>query len=244
MLNCKELKNETDQLSNISKTWFYLDTGVGDGLFNMACDSFLLDKLILGNFDQPVLRIYGWDKDTWSLGLNQDFNFDSSSVPIVKRVTGGQAVLHETVEKEITYSIVVKYGYKLKQLYSEVGGILFYFLSLYGLDASFGYKKGEYLKSFNCFESKTIADIVVEDKKVIGNAQYRKKEYILQHGSIKLDLIKNFSKKGKASDLNQITINLKKSFEECLKIGFLDYTLSEDDLSNINKIKNKYLINN
>ena len=53
-----------------------------------------------------------------------------------------------------------------------------------------------------------------------------KKNYVLQHGSIKLDMIRKLS--GKNTDFEDAKINLKKMFEGKLKINFLDYTLTDD----------------
>jgi len=83
--------------------------------------------------------------------------------------------------------------------------------------------KKNYVEDFNCFNSKTSADIVVNDVKVIGSAQCRKKRAFLQHGSIKLDKIRELSGKNITSEM--AVSDLKIAFEKSLKINFQDYSL-------------------
>ena len=113
------------------------------------------------------------------------------------------------------------------------------FLQTYGLSGQYGYSNNSYFELFNCFDSRTEADIVINDIKVIGNAQCRKKEYVLQHGSIRLDIIRKLS--GKDINFEDAKINLKKSFENKLKIRFMDYTLTDGDCKKI-KERSKTLI--
>jgi len=279
-MNLKNLKKENlNFISSISPNWFFLDTGIHDGIFNMSCDNFLLDSISNNSIKLPLLRVYGWLNPTLSIGANQstfpftagpatfppearprpfragryppelrhtvearlprlygrlpsdathsgkDFvdNILVQNLPIVKRVTGGQAVLHGLPEDELTYSVFINYG-KVKQLYFEIGEVLLQFLTAYNLKGEFGYSSNSYFKNFDCFNSKTEADIVVNDTKVIGSAQCRKKEYVLQHGSIKLDIVRKLS--GKNTDFEQAKVNLKKAFQDKLKIKFIDYTLT------------------
>ena len=190
----------------------------------MSCDNFLLDSISKNSIKFPLLRVYGWTKPTLSIGANQTLIEPIQKYPLVKRVTGGQAVLHGIPNDELTYSVFVNYGYKVKQLYFEIGEILLEFLNLYNLKGEFGYSSNNYFKDFDCFNSKTEADIVVNDIKVIGSAQHRKKDYVLQHGSIKLDVIRKLSKKN--TNFEDAKANLKKAFQDKLRIEFVDYTLT------------------
>ena len=232
--NFKNLKEKNlNYINNISSTWFFLDTGTNDGIFNMSSDNFLLDSMSNKLIKFPLLRVYGWVEPTLSIGANQLVIEPIQKASVVKRVTGGQAVLHGLQDDELTYSVFINYGYKVKQLYLEIGEILLTFLNIYDLKGEFGYSANNYFKNFDCFSSKTEADIVVNDMKVIGSAQCRKKNYVLQHGSIKLDIMRRLL--GKNPDFEQAKINLKKAFEDKLKINFIDYTLTENDCK---KIKN------
>ena len=195
----------------------------------MLCDSFLLNERLSGNIKNPVLRVYAWSEPTVSLGVNQKVDEMTENMTLnhtfVKRITGGQAVFHDTELNELTYSVCLYYEYQIKSLYKEIGEALISFLSKYGIKGEFGYSDKNYFNNFNCFNSKTSADIVVNDVKIIGSAQCRKKKYVLQHGSIRLDLIRNLS--GVELDFQKAAFDLKSSFEEELKITFNQESLCE-----------------
>ena len=200
----------------------------------MHCDNVLLDKVIREEISLPLLRTYGWNTPTISIGLNQKFNPSTNAdLPFVKRITGGQAVIHSNPLDEITYSIFLRYEYRSKDLYLEIGNLLISFLEKLGLQGRFGYSKQDlnYFTSFNCFDSKTTADIVVDDIKVIGNAQRRKKKYILQHGSIRLDKIKLLT--CKELTFEEAATSLKETFKKKLNVNFIDFFLANDDYRKI-----------
>lgn len=202
----------------------------------MQCDEYLLDSFMNHSIDFPVLRVYGWSELTLSLGANQktdSLKNEFPNCPSVKRLTGGMAVLHDT--SELTYSVVLDAGNAFKKTYYEIGEALIFFLVELGLKASYGYSSEKnYFKQFNCFDSETPADIVVNDIKIIGSAQYRKKSYILQHGSIKLDLISKFT--GNNIEFSDARKLLKQAFEKQLNIDFLDYCISDIDLRKIERV--------
>ena len=75
----------------------------------MALDEMLLDQVIAGA--PPVVRFYRWQPATLSLGVNQAYGeIDPDGCArrgflIVRRPTGGRAVLHQY---ELTYSLVAR----------------------------------------------------------------------------------------------------------------------------------------
>ena len=87
-------------------------TGRRRGLFNMQFDEYLAVKLSSG-IGVPTLRLYGWDPPAVSIGFNQDAGeFDEeklrrSGIDLVRRPTGGRAILHAN---ELTYSVVLAAG--------------------------------------------------------------------------------------------------------------------------------------
>ena len=221
----KNNSNKLNKLHNCNLPWIYLNTGINNGKYNMLCDAFLLNSRINEVVKNPILRVYGWSEATVSLGLNQKMDELKLNHPFVKRITGGQAVFHGTELDELTYSVCLLYENNIKSLYEKIGNVLLKFLSKYSLTGEFGYSDKNYINDFNCFNSKTSADIVVNDIKVIGSAQSRKKKYVLQHGSIRLDLIRSLS--DVELDFNRAAFDLKSSFEDELKIVFNDPSLSE-----------------
>ncbi len=147
----------------------------------------------------PMLRLYGWKPWAISLGANQKLeDFDPNKlqefgVDIVRRPTGGRAVLHAN---ELTYSIVINVNGKLtpKDIYREIH--LFIVRGLTRLGAyKLTFEKSQpnfrdYYKkeiaSVSCFASSARYEIEWEGKKIVGSAQRIVGNTLLQHGSILL----------------------------------------------------------
>lgn len=187
----------------LKETWRFIDTGNGSASFNMALDEALLNWQSKREIP-PVIRFYGWNPATLSIGYFQkaDKEIDLESVRkqglgFVRRPTGGRGVLHE---HELTYSVIVSESHpKMPKTVTEAyrvisEGILQGFHQL-GLNAYFAVpqttEERELLKSPHsavCFDAPSWYELVVEGRKVAGSAQTRQKGVILQHGSILLDL--------------------------------------------------------
>ncbi|CAN2250371.1 octanoyltransferase LipM [Bacillus vallismortis] len=185
------------------ETWRFIDSGNANPAFNMALDEALLywhsEKKI-----PPVIRFYGWNPATLSVGyfqnIKKEINFEAVhkyNLGFVRRPTGGRGVLHD---QELTYSVIVSEEHPempatVTEAYRVISeGILQGFRNL-GLDAYFAIprteKEKESLKnprSSVCFDAPSWYELVVEGRKVAGSAQTRQKGVILQHGSILLDL--------------------------------------------------------
>jgi lipoyl(octanoyl) transferase len=183
--------------------WRFIDSGNCSPSFNMALDEALLDWHSEGKIP-PVIRFYGWNPATLSIGYFQkvDKEIDMEAVKahglgFVRRPTGGRGVLHE---HELTYSVIVSEEHPempktVTEAYRVISeGILKGFHQL-GLEAYFAVPKTvedhEALKnprSAVCFDAPSWYELVVEGRKVAGSAQTRQKGVILQHGAILLDL--------------------------------------------------------
>jgi Lipoyl protein ligase A/B catalytic domain len=97
-------------------TWRLLVTEPLDGATNMAVDEALLRARIQAS-GAPTVRFYGWRPATVSLGYAQplDETVDRTrcralGIGLVRRPTGGSAILHEPPEREVTYSVVAREG--------------------------------------------------------------------------------------------------------------------------------------
>ncbi|KOP83421.1 biotin/lipoate A/B protein ligase family protein [Cytobacillus solani] len=185
------------------EVWRFIDSGAGSPSFNMALDEALLDWNSEGKIP-PVIRFYGWDPATLSIGYFQkvDKEIDMEQVKahglgFVRRPTGGRGVLHE---HELTYSVIVSEEHPdmpktVTEAYRVISeGILKGFHHL-GMDAYFAVprtaEERDSLKnprSAVCFDAPSWYELVVEGRKVAGSAQTRQKGVILQHGSILLDI--------------------------------------------------------
>lgn len=183
--------------------WRFIDSGNGSPSFNMALDEALLDWHSEGKIP-PVIRFYGWNPATLSIGYFQKVEkeidleaVEKHGLGFVRRPTGGRGVLHE---HELTYSVIVSEEHPempktVTEAYRVISqGILKGFHHL-GLEAYFAVPKTpeerDALKSPRsavCFDAPSWYELVVEGRKVAGSAQTRQKGVILQHGSILLDL--------------------------------------------------------
>ncbi len=185
------------------KQWAFIDSGERSPSYNMALDEALL-KWHSEGVIPPVIRFYGWNPPTLSIGyfqrLERDINMEAvknHGLGFVRRPTGGRAVLHD---KEVTYSVIVNEDYPempstVTEAYRVISeGLLIGFQKL-GLDAYFAVPETDEEKaelraprSGVCFDSPSYYELVVEGRKVAGSAQTRQKGVILQHGSILLDI--------------------------------------------------------
>lgn len=175
------------------------DYKVNTGRFNMDEDANLLDYAVENNLNEPILRLYGWCPACISLGRNQDdFSVNNlycskNNIDIVRRLTGGRALLHN---KELTYSFICNFDYlengnSVIESYKEISGALIKSLSLLNIELAFPNNKKHSSKTRYCMSLSTGADLSYQNKKLIGSAQFRKQNYILQHGSILMDYDKN-----------------------------------------------------
>lgn len=179
-----------------SECWRLLDTGTLSGPENMA-----IDEALLCSFDQcskPILRLYGWHPAAISLGRFQKARevldtgcCHSDGTTIVRRITGGGVIYHAD---ELTYSIIcapeqIPETNSIKDSFRVLTGFLLRFYRDLGLDACYavdGHDSGEKLgeRTPFCFAGKESYDILVNGRKIGGNAQRRLKRIIFQHGSI------------------------------------------------------------
>lgn len=173
----------------------FINYEIKTGQQNMQFDSELLENAIKNADSEPVFRLYGWEPYCVSLGRNQksdfvDNNFlKENNIDVVRRLTGGRALLHAD---EITYSFVcssscLNNGENVIESYKEISQILIDAFKELGIALSFGGEKKYRGHADYCMLVSTGADLCYENRKLIGSAQFRKNNYILQHGSILYD---------------------------------------------------------
>ncbi len=159
-----------------------------------------------------VVRLYRWSEPTLSLGYFQNYAEKSNDpgldrLACVRRSTGGGAIVHD---QEITYSIALPTKSSKggdRELYLDVHRRMCSWLNglgwpamLYadwqrsGSDFVGGSSKDGVGRAdpggsdpFLCFERRSEFDLVVDGYKVLGSAQRRVGNAILQHGSLLLD---------------------------------------------------------
>jgi lipoate-protein ligase A len=166
--------------------WRLIVDAVGRcGEYNMAMDEALLEEV--ARHGGAYLRLYRWDPPILSLGRNQLNTFDD--VPVVRRPTGGQAVWHE---HEVTYAVVAPIALfgSLRKAYCEIHTRLARALRSLGVDAVLAPAHPPIRPSAHpasCFASPVGGEILVNGRKLVGSAQVRRGDALLQHGSILLD---------------------------------------------------------
>jgi lipoate-protein ligase A len=153
----------------------------------MKIDAELLER------KEPAFRLYGWSPMCVSVGRNQKddflkndsrFTLHGSRIDIVRRLTGGRALLHDN---EITYSVVCPAGKEsVTESYKRISQVLVDAFARLGIELEFG-GRPKNAKQNNCMLVSTGADLCYRGKKLIGSAQFRKDGWILQHGSILYD---------------------------------------------------------
>lgn len=207
---------------------------------NMRIDSDILNDAIEKQQKEPILRFYGWKPACVSLGRNQseehiNMNFcKENGIDIVKRVTGGRGLLHDD---EVTYSFVcpcdyLEGGESIIKSYKEISSAIILGLKTIGIETELGSKKQRSASFDYCMMLSTGADLCYNGKKLVGSAQYRKHNYILQHGSVLFSYDKKIIENifNEKTDENSITcikeINTsltRKDIVKALTNGFTKY---------------------
>lgn len=169
--------------------------GPADGRYNMAVDEALLESVADPNAP-PVVRLYGFAPPTLSLGRFQatagHIDLDAvraDGILLVRRPTGGQAVLHD---REVTYSVVMGRthlaGFSKRKVYRFVADMLLVGLQQLAVPGVLtGGARGD-PRNPNCFAAASEYEIdSAAGRKLIGSAQMVSRHGVLQHGSIPLD---------------------------------------------------------
>ncbi len=178
------------------KQWRLLVTPASHGAWNMAIDEALLEAV---GQDQslPCLRLYSWTPPCLSIGYAQpcadidrnrlfDLGWDW-----VRRPTGGRAILHTD---ELTYSVIApldepRVSGGVLESYQRLSNALL--VALHSVNIPAVARPISPSVKLNtdgpvCFEVPSNYEIVVGGKKLIGSAQARRKNSVLQHGTLPL----------------------------------------------------------
>jgi lipoate-protein ligase A len=178
-------------------SWRLIKTAPARGAWNMALDEALLEGMHIEPA-LPVMRLFAWEPPCLSLGVAQpaaDVNMPALQArgwDLVRRPTGGRAILHTD---ELTYSVIgphteARLAGSVLESYQRLSLALLEALHLLAVPAR---SEAEPLlpassdpKGPVCFEVPSNYEITVNGKKLIGSAQARRKEGVLQHGSLPL----------------------------------------------------------
>ena len=156
----------------------------------MALDEALMDRA--RQTGEWVLRVYSWSRPTISLGRNQSargcYDLDrvrELGLGVVRRPTGGRAILHD---REITYSVTapVAGAGDLRESYERINALLLGGLRLIGVDATVATpsRRAPAPTMAPCFDQPSTGELTLGGRKLAGSAQWRSDDALLQHGSI------------------------------------------------------------
>ncbi|MBU0491949.1 MAG: lipoate--protein ligase family protein [Chloroflexi bacterium] len=180
----------------MTTAWRLLSSGPADGPTNMAVDEALMEGQ-----SPPTLRFYGWEPPCVSLGRFQPVDgavdraaCQSRGIDLVRRLTGGRAILHDAPDRELTYSLVVPAQDALAagdvlSSYRAISAALVAGLRRLGVPAAVTPARtlGPDPATAACFDQPADYEITVHGRKLVGSAQARRGGVILQHGTVLLD---------------------------------------------------------
>jgi lipoate-protein ligase A len=156
------------------------------------------DRALLELADQEgavLLRLYRWEPFCLSFGCNEPAlrrydrrRIEDRGLDTVRRPTGGRAVWHA---RELTYAVAAPepaFG-PLRAAYLALHAILAGAVRRLGADAMLAPEPGSAapLESGPCFARPAGGEVLVGGRKVVGSAQVRIGNTLLQHGSLLLE---------------------------------------------------------
>jgi lipoate-protein ligase A len=160
--------------------WRLLKLETRNGFENMALDQAISESVAEGQSPNTI-RFFKWNPSTVTIGYFQSLweevnveNCLKKNVDIIRRITGGGAVYHDQ-KGEITYSVIAKqdmFPNDLTKTYKIIGDWIIDSLKEINLEGEF----------------QPINDVLVNGKKISGNAQTRRNNVMHQHGTILYDL--------------------------------------------------------
>ncbi|MCD6173564.1 MAG: lipoate--protein ligase family protein [Sulfurimonas sp.] len=223
-----------------------------------------VDEALLSNFkdkDLPILRLYRWEP---SLSLGRFSNLydtldlntlEKQNIPFVRRMTGGGILIHGG---DLSYSIVLPKnslkGIGVKKSYRYLCEFLIHLYKKLNLHAKFANDLELHISKSNiCMKANEPYDIIINSKKIGGNAQRYTKETLFQHGSIPINLdtklfknifledidLKNLTtlnKIGKNITYKELSNILVESFAQSFNIKLVNDTLNKIELQNVDKL--------
>ncbi|MCS7055899.1 MAG: lipoate--protein ligase family protein [Thermoflexales bacterium] len=169
--------------------------GARDGATNMARDE-AISRAVSAGQQPPTLRLYGWQPPAISLGQSQridsvdEARCRADGVEIVRRPTGGLAILHTD---ELTYSVSLPIGHPIAEgdvmtSYRRIAEAIMAALRALGVPdvGANRVAKEQRAKGPVCFEAPSDYEVVGAGRKLVGSAQWRRTDGVLQHGSLPL----------------------------------------------------------
>jgi len=168
------------------KNWRLLNLQTRNAYTNMAIDEAILTARTIDRAPN-TLRLYRWTPSAVSIGKNQQpenevqkDNLRKLGIDLVRRISGGGTVYHDE-RGEVTYSLIAKMndlGVKdITAVYAKVYSGITDALRIMGIKADFS--EGD---------AKNCPNLTVKGRKISGSSQAHKREIVLQHGTLLLEV--------------------------------------------------------
>jgi len=173
--------------------WRLLLDPPGPGAWNMGVDEALLEVARRGG--GASLRLYRWQGPWLSLGYAQRLSarqalaLAQAQVGVVRRATGGRAVLHGA---DLTYCVAAPESALpagLRATYALLSRALELAMRELGVAVERVGRRAERSgdAGFDCFAAPAHDELCARGRKLVGSAQRRARGAVLQHGSIRLE---------------------------------------------------------
>ncbi|QLK27317.1 lipoate--protein ligase family protein [Natrinema zhouii] len=184
------------------RDWRLLRDEPRDGATQMALEEIAARTAL--EDDVRTVRTYSWEPSTLSLGYRQDADTvdwkfcEREGIDVTRRQTGGGGIYHDRYA-DISYTIVApadEVPGNLMECYELFCEPVLEAFDRMGVDAAFAsaeqdsiYQPSCYLRDINpAHDIVAPADAGAQAEKISGNAQYRQRDVVIQHGSISYDL--------------------------------------------------------
>ena len=180
-----------------NKMRWLLEEAPGSPKYNMAVDEALLAELT-AQVGSPAVRVYRWDRHCVSIGrlqLEEPVRTLYPGLPIVRRPTGGRAVLHGddlTISVAICLSGLPEDCRSVLTSHHLIMSSVLKALQAQGLEVCFGgCAIGSQAGIVNCFELSAACDLIDSHtgEKLVGSAQRREGAALLQQMSLPLRIL-------------------------------------------------------
>ncbi len=181
------------------RTFRLIRSAPASAQYNMALDKSIFSRYLDDGI--AVLRLYAWCAPSLTYGVSQrpetEINLDaclSDGVQVAQRMTGGGVLFHH---REVTYSFVcakedIGESREVFVSYRRSCAFLTHFYKSLGLNPSFAVEGADFQAQSCphqlCSASREKYDILLNGRKIGGNAQKRSRQAIFQHGSIPFDI--------------------------------------------------------
>ncbi|EMA54161.1 biotin/lipoate A/B protein ligase [Halococcus thailandensis JCM 13552] len=178
------------------REWRLVREDVRPGPLNMALDEIAAETAAAGG--PRTVRVYRWEPSTLSLGYRQepatvDWEFcDREGISVTRRPTGGGGIYHDS-HGDVSYSIVAPAAElpgDLMDTYELLCEPLFDGFDRLDVPVSFASEDRPAIHEPACYlrALHPAHDVIAADgRKISGNAQYRRRDSVIQHGSILFD---------------------------------------------------------